>query len=123
MSFWDEVKYNAKKGADMAADAAGDLYEKGKIRGDIEKTRDELRKQQQKLGELYYAFARSNMNNQEELEECLNKVDELLGVLRQQNAQKYTTDGKVRCRVCGAYNDAGNEYCAFCGNCMSEEEE
>lgn len=120
MGLWDDLKDGAKKGIDFLGETAEDLYDKGKLTVNIEKCRFDLRKAQQKLGELTYNYHRGEVQNDALVNECLEEIDALLAQL-----VALRGDEKVEayCPKCGAACKTYNKFCARCGAKLKGDEE
>jgi len=119
MGLWDDLKDGAKKGIDFLGETAEDLYDKGKHTVKVEKCRYELKKAQQKLGELTYSYHRGTVQNDGLINECLEEIDALIEKLI---TLRGGGEADCFCPKCGAGCKNYNNYCARCGASLKDEE-
>lgn len=119
MGLWDDVVSTTKKGVDIVGETAGDLLDKGKSVANVEKCKYNLKKAQQKLGEITYSAKRTGVENEQVINQCLAEIDTLLDQLRKLRG---TEAADSFCPKCGSACKGYSNYCANCGSPLQKQE-
>lgn len=121
MSNFDNFMNKARDVAGAAAHKTGEVVELSKLKLQSVKLGNTIQKAYEELGSAYYNSAKFNASTPEQLNACVEKLDQLLKEQDDLN-QQIKAAGKPHslfCATCGYENAAGASFCSRCGSPMS----
>lgn len=116
MGMFDNIVKTAKSAAVTVGKKAGDVvdYSKKKLAAaDIQTKRNEA---YENIGRLWYDTCKNGVDHTEEINLLIENVDNYSVSLEEINNEIAAAKNTVECKVCGAANPAGANFCTNCAN-------
>ncbi|MGN1059422.1 MAG: hypothetical protein ACI4QW_03230 [Clostridia bacterium] len=110
-----------KQTVNSAVKKSGELVELTKIKIAVGDTKNAIRTNFEKLGELAYLAAKGD-DAQGTAEELVSAIDELKETLNQQEAKLAELSNKKICSHCGKASSEDSAFCSACGNPFGDAE-
>ncbi len=113
MSIIDKLSSGMTEAGNTIAQKAKDISEQSKISNEISKNKSRREAYIQKLGEAYYNVQKGG--DDENLEELVNEIDLVDGILEKLTESLCQLKGIVICEQCGTEVPKGSVFCSSCG--------
>ena len=115
MEFFDDAVNKTKEVFDVVSKKTGEVINAGKLKYEIASVRTKVKKDYEKLGEIYYNQIKDGEDIPEEVKEIIADIKEK----KEKEAELNTALGSLKdcvvCPKCGAAQDKSANFCNVCG--------
>ena len=115
MSMVNDIWSTAKSVANITAKKAGETVELSRLKMESIKMNAQIDRKYNEIGNLVYDTAKSGIEHEESIKECISEIDTLIAKINEINAQINEVRRTVTCPNCLYSNPDDAVYCAKCG--------